>query len=76
MKAKINYNVGIYCRLSREDGEGESNSITNQKAFISEYIIKRGYNIYKIYVVILKDNNKFIKIFIVKNKNNFISMDN
>ncbi len=50
MKAKINYNVGIYCRLSREDGEGESNSITNQKAFISEYIIKRGYNIYKIYV--------------------------
>ena len=50
MKAKINYNVGIYCRLSCEDGEGESNSITNQKAFISEYIIKRGYNIYKIYV--------------------------
>lgn len=50
MKAKINYNAAIYCRLSREDGEGESNSITNQKAFISEYIIKRGFNIYKIYV--------------------------
>ena len=50
MKAKLNYNAAIYCRLSREDGEKESNSITNQKAFISEYIIKRGFNIYKIYV--------------------------
>ena len=46
MKEKRIYNVAIYCRLSKDDGEDkESNSITNQKAFITEYAQKRGWNI-------------------------------
>ena len=46
MKEKRIYNVAIYCRLSKDDGEDkESNSITNQKVFITEYAQKRGWNI-------------------------------
>lgn len=46
MKKKRIYNVAIYCRLSKDDGEDkESNSIINQKAFITEYAQKRGWNI-------------------------------
>ena len=51
MKAKLNYNVAIYCRLSREDEEfKESNSITNQKAFITEYVTKKGWIIFDYYI--------------------------
>lgn len=51
MKAKLNYNVAIYCRLSREDGDfKESNSITNQKAFITEYVTKKGWIIFDYYI--------------------------
>ena len=51
MKAKLNYNVAIYCRLSREDEEfKESNSITNQKAFITEYVTKKGWRIFDYYI--------------------------
>jgi len=36
---KINNKVGIYIRLSREDGDNrESESITNQRKIITEYI--------------------------------------
>lgn len=39
-KSKIYYAVA-YLRLSREDGDkGESNSITNQKKLIQEYVSK------------------------------------
>ena len=39
-KSKIYYAVA-YLRLSREDGDkGESNSITNQKKLIQDYVSK------------------------------------
>lgn len=43
--------VGIYCRLSKDDNTGvESNSITNQKLYLTDYVKQRGWVIYKIYV--------------------------
>lgn len=43
--------VGIYCRLSRDDNNGnESNSITSQKAVLSEFVKKQGWLISNIYV--------------------------
>lgn len=42
--------VGIYCRLSREDGDNnESSSIINQKELLSEYALKNSWSIYKVY---------------------------
>ena len=40
MKRRSNDNkiTALYCRLSQDDGrEGESNSITNQKAILEKY---------------------------------------
>lgn len=46
-----NLNVGIYCRLSRDDGNlGESGSIQNQKDFLTDYAIKRGFTIVNYYI--------------------------
>ncbi|MCT4619852.1 MAG: recombinase family protein [Marinisporobacter sp.] len=46
-----NYNVGIYCRLSSDDGEvGESNSIGNQKRMLTKYVMEKGWNIVDIYI--------------------------
>ena len=46
-----NLNVGIYCRLSRDDGNlGESGSIQNQKDFLADYAIKRGFTIVNYYI--------------------------
>ncbi|MDE6946294.1 MAG: recombinase family protein [Anaeroplasmataceae bacterium] len=43
--------VGIYCRLSKDDNTGvESNSITNQKLYLTDYVKQRGWAIYKIYI--------------------------
>ena len=43
--------VGIYCRLSTDDNTGvESNSITNQKLYLTDYVKQRGWVIYKIYI--------------------------
>lgn len=43
--------VGIYCRLSKDDNTGvESNSITNQKLYLIDYVKQRGWVIYKIYI--------------------------
>lgn len=53
MKSKQNkdYIVGMYVRLSRDDERaGESLSIENQKAILSEYIEKQGWTLYDIYV--------------------------
>ena len=37
--------VALYERLSRDDElQGESNSITNQKAFLEDYAKKNGFN--------------------------------
>ena len=41
------YNAGIYCRLSKDDDRpGESMSIETQRAMLTEYCEKNGYNIY------------------------------
>ena len=45
------YNVGIYLRLSREDEmTGQSESISNQKDFLTGYILERNWNIFNIYI--------------------------
>lgn len=44
------FNVGIYTRLSREDDNfGESESIQNQKDYITKFVIDKGWNIVKTY---------------------------
>lgn len=44
------YNVGIYCRLSRDDERtGESVSIENQREMLSRYVWEQGWNLYDIY---------------------------
>lgn len=45
------YNVGLYLRLSREDEEnGQSMSIKNQKDYLVNYVLEKGWNIKKIYI--------------------------
>ena len=45
------YKAGIYCRLSKDDPqEGESSSITTQKAILLDYCTAQGYEVYKVYV--------------------------
>jgi len=46
------YNVGIYLRLSREDDENNavSQSITNQKDFLTTYAIENEFNIIDYYI--------------------------
>jgi site-specific DNA recombinase len=45
-----NYKVGIYVRLSREDeGALESESIQNQKDYLTQYVIQRGWSIFNVY---------------------------
>lgn len=45
------YKVGIYTRLSKEDGnEEESNSIETQKIFLTNFVKEKGWQIVKIYV--------------------------
>ena len=40
-KVKI---TALYCRLSQDDGrDGESNSISNQKAILTQYAKENGY---------------------------------
>ena len=46
------YNVGIYIRLSRED-DGKvmvSESITNQKSLLLQYVKENNLNVYDIYI--------------------------
>ena len=44
------YNVGIYCRLSREDERtGESVSVENQREMLSRYVREQGWNLYAAY---------------------------
>lgn len=48
----IDYNVGIYCRLSRDDNNGnlESMSIANQRQVLMDYVNERGWNLEECYV--------------------------
>lgn len=49
-KMQENYNVGIYCRLSRDDERtGESVSIENQREMLSRYVREQGWNLYSAY---------------------------
>lgn len=41
-----NYNVGVYCRLSREDERsGESVSVENQRIMLERYVHEQGWNL-------------------------------
>ena len=45
------YNVGVYCRLSKEDRTKlQSESIDNQEKILTEYVISKGWNIHNIYI--------------------------
>ena len=44
------YEVGIYCRLSKDDGtESESVSIDTQRSILTDYVKSRGWTVKKIY---------------------------
>lgn len=46
MREQQNYIAGIYCRLSSEDSaEHESMSIGNQKAMLTDYVKRQGWEI-------------------------------
>ncbi|MDR2753577.1 MAG: recombinase family protein [Oscillospiraceae bacterium] len=50
MSVQQNYKTGIYCRLSVDDGNaGESMSIGNQKAMLTEYVQSQGWSIEEVY---------------------------
>lgn len=45
------YNVGIYCRLSKDDGTNvESGSIETQKSILTDYVKNNGWYLAKTYV--------------------------
>lgn len=45
------YNVAIYCRLSRDDGnDSVSSSIQNQRETLTKYCKERSWNIYDVYI--------------------------
>ena len=45
------YEVGIYCRLSKDDGtDNESASIATQKSILADYVKKQGWHLAKTYV--------------------------
>lgn len=52
MKILNNYNVGIYCRLSRDDHNGnlESMSISNQRQVLMDYVREKGWTLKDCYV--------------------------
>lgn len=51
MLEKLNYSVGIYCRLSKDDEQsGESVSIGTQRSILTDYCLQHGYTIYKVYI--------------------------
>ena len=50
MENKI-YEVGMYCRLSKDDGtDNESASIATQKSILTDYVKKQGWHLAKTYV--------------------------
>ena len=52
MKLHDNYDVGIYCRLSRDDNNGslESMSIANQRQMLTDYVKEKGWNLKECYI--------------------------
>ena len=45
-----NYRVAIYCRLSKDDGNEESQSIQSQREILTEYVNKQGWQIVDYYI--------------------------
>lgn len=52
MYKQSNYEVAVYCRLSRDDNNGSSvsNSISNQKDMLVDYVREKGWNVRDIYI--------------------------
>ena len=52
MKKHEQYNVGVYCRLSKDDDDhsGDSSSIASQKAMLEKYVRENGWTIFDIYI--------------------------
>jgi len=50
MKNNLFFSVGIYCRLSKEDSNEESQSIHSQKEFLTKYILEKNWQLYKVYI--------------------------
>jgi DNA invertase Pin-like site-specific DNA recombinase len=51
MKKQEQYNVGIYCRLSKDDiGAGDSSSIISQKCMLEKYVHDNGWAAYDCYI--------------------------
>ena len=52
MKLQDNFNVGIYCRLSRDDNNGhlESMSIANQRQVLTDYVTEKGWTLKDCYI--------------------------
>ena len=48
-KLASTYRAGLYCRLSKADGEGESASIANQRTMLTAFCEKKGWRVSKIY---------------------------
>ena len=45
------YLVGIYCRLSKDDGtDNESASIATQKSILTDYVKKQGWHLSLIHI--------------------------
>jgi len=52
MKLQNSYDVGIYCRLSRDDNNGslESMSIAYQRQMLTDYVKEKGWNLKECYI--------------------------
>ena len=47
----MDYHVALYIRLSKEDeNEGPSESVTNQKSLLDEFVKKHRLSIYDVYI--------------------------
>lgn len=59
------YLVGIYCRLSKDDGtDNESASIATQKSILTDYVKKQGCLIWEQIAVMTPHANIFVIILI------------
>ena len=50
MRRHEQYNVGIYCRLSKDDNTGDSSSIISQQQMLEKYVRDNGWTVYECYI--------------------------
>ncbi len=51
MSSKETYRAGLYCRLSKDDDQqGESVSISTQRAILTSFCQERGYDVFDVYI--------------------------